>query len=161
MMNNDEILTRLRLLEDERAITRTLYQYAHAQYSGDQRQFLNCFAVDAIIERSRHGKVIAGHGEIAEYFDAISHAPEDYHKHVVIEPVIEIDGDTATVSSDFLYVQRNASGPFISHFGHYADEMVRDADGTWRFARRRLLTEAAAPGPNATIKGSPGRDRRA
>ena len=160
-MDSTEILTRLRLLEDERAITRTLYHYAHAQYSGDKRQFLNCFTDDAIIERSRHGKIIVGHDEIAEYFDAISHAPVDYHKHVVIEPIIEIDGDAAIVSSDFLYVQRNSEGPFISHFGHYADEMVRDRDGNWRFTRRQLLTEAAAPGPNATIKGSPGRDRPA
>ena len=158
-MESAEILTRLRLLEDERSIVRTLYRYAHAQYNGDREQFLDCFTESAVIERSRHGKIIAGRAEIADYFDAISHAPDDYHKHVVFEPLIDIVDDVATVSSDFLYVQRTSDGPFISHYGHYADELIRGADDQWRFTRRQLLTEAAVPGPNVTLKGNPGRDR--
>ena len=150
-----ETLDRLRLPEDERSITRTLHRYAHAMYNGDRSLFLDCFSEDAVIERSRHGMEVVGHEAISEFFDAITHAPADYHKHVIVEPVIEIDGNAASVSSDFLYVQ-DRDGPLISHFGHYADELVRGADGAWRFLRRVIQTEAVSPHDVSTIKGNPG-----
>jgi uncharacterized protein (TIGR02246 family) len=151
----EEILVRLRLLEDEREITRTLYRYAQAQYNGDRSQFLDCFTDDAVIVRTRHGREVVGAAAIGEFFDAITHVPEAYHKHVVIEPVIEIAGDEAVVSSDFLYVQ-DRDGPMISHFGHYADVMARGPDGRWRFRRRELQTEAVSPRDVSTIRGEPG-----
>jgi uncharacterized protein (TIGR02246 family) len=155
VMDLTEIVDRLRLLEDERLITQTLYRYAHAHYNGDRSMFLDCFTEDAVIERSRHGMEMVGHDAIADFFDAISHAPTDYHKHVVVEPLIEIDGDTATVSSDFLYVQ-DREGPLISHFGHYADVFARGADGVWRFRRRAIQTEAVSQSDVSTTEGNPG-----
>lgn len=152
----DEVVERLRALEDERQITRTLYRYAHAQYNGDRTMFLDCFTADATIVRTRHGREVAGHDAISEFFDAISHAPEAFHKHVVIEPVIDVRDDTADVSSDFLYVQ-DRGGPMISHFGHYRDVLVRCEDGAWRFSLRELQTEAVAPGNVSTVEGDPGR----
>jgi uncharacterized protein (TIGR02246 family) len=151
----DELLARLRVLEDEREITRTLHHYAHAQYNGDRAQFLDCFTADAVIVRTRHGREVVGSEAIAAFFDAITHVPEAYHKHVVIEPLIEIDGDEAVVSSDFLYVQ-DRDGPMISHFGHYADVLVRGDDGRWRFRRRELQTEAVSPHEVSTVRGNPG-----
>ena len=147
---------RLRRLEDERAIERTLYRYAHAQYDGDRDKFLDCFTDDAVIERTRHERVVVGRDAIAAFFDANTHKPVAYHKHAVIEPLIEIDGDTATVSSDFLYVQNRYGGPMISHFGHYADELVRCPDGAWRFRRRAVQTEATSTRDVTTISGEPG-----
>jgi ketosteroid isomerase-like protein len=149
------IVGRLRLLEDEQAITRTLYRYAHAMYNGDRELFIDCFTDDAVIERTRHGRLVAGRPEIAAFFDAITHVPTACHKHVVIEPLIDVDGDVATVSSDFLYVQ-DRDGPMISHFGHYADELIRCPDGAWRFRRRALGTEATSPQEVSTIAGNPG-----
>lgn len=156
-MELNEIVTRLRVLEDEREITRTMYRYAHAQYNGNKAVFLDCFAEDAVIVRSRHGREVVGKAEIDAYFDTITHAPEAYHKHVLVEPLVEVDGDTATASSDFLYVQDGKAGPLISHFGHYADKLARGADGSWRFTRRELQTEAVNPGPVSTVRGDPGR----
>jgi uncharacterized protein (TIGR02246 family) len=152
----EELVERLRALEDEQQITRTLYRYAHAQYNGDRAMFLDCFTPDATIVRSRHGREVVGHDAIAEFFDAITHAPDVFHKHVVIEPVIDVQGDSAEVSSDFLYVQ-DRNGPMISHFGHYRDLLARCADGTWRISRRELQTEAVARGDVSTIEGDPGR----
>ena len=82
-------------------------------------------------------------------------APPDYKQHVVVQPLIEIDGDTATVSSDFLYVQ-DRDGPLISHFGHYADVLARGADGVWRFRRRAIQTEAVSRREVSTLEGNPG-----
>jgi uncharacterized protein (TIGR02246 family) len=152
----DEIMRRLQALEDEQQITRTLYRYAHAQYNGDRAMFLDCFTEDATIVRTRHGREVSGREAISAFFDAITHAPEALHKHVVVEPVIDIHGDTAEVSSDFLYVQ-DRNGPMISHFGHYRDVLVRCVDGAWRLARKELQTEAVAPGNVGTIEGDPGR----
>lgn len=155
-MDLSEVIVRLERLEDERAIVRTMYRYAHAQYNGDREMFLDCFTEDAEVERTRHGRVVRGRAGIGAWFDMISHAPEEYHKHVLVEPVIDIDGDRAVVSSDFLFVQDCDTGPFISHFGHYTDELERCADGEWRLRRRALKTEATAPGEVAAIRGDPG-----
>ena len=155
----DDIQARLSLLEDEREITRTLYRYAHAQYNGDRAMFLDCFTPDAVIVRTRHGREVVGADAIAEFFDAITHLPEACHKHVVIEPLIEIEGDEAVVSSDFLYVQ-DRDGPMISHFGHYADVLVRGRDGRWRFRRRELQTEAVSPRDVSTIRPDVGTEIR-
>jgi ketosteroid isomerase-like protein len=98
----DELATRVARLEDESAIVRTLNRYAHALYNGDRGEFLDCFTDDAVLERARHGRRVEGRQALIEFFEAVTHAPEAYHKHVVIEPVVDLDGDVAAVSSDFL-----------------------------------------------------------
>src|SRR5688500_6213925 len=107
-MESAEILTRLRLLEDERSIVRTLYRYAHAQYNAARRQSLDCVTDCPIINQSRHVKIITALEDIKEYNDAISHAPHDNHQNLVYAPVIEKVSDIATVASHFLHMHRPA-----------------------------------------------------
>ncbi|MDT4918135.1 MAG: hypothetical protein QOH89_2835 [Pseudonocardiales bacterium] len=69
------------------------------------------------------------------------HAGSPGTRHVTANPVIEVDGDTASARSSYVVFQ-GAPGfalqPIIS--GRYADTFTR-TDGSWRFARRQFFVD--------------------
>jgi ketosteroid isomerase-like protein len=135
---------RLQLLEDEREIQRTMARYGHSLDAGDEDVFMDCWAEGAVLEWPITGR-LEGLDEIRRGFRAHSHAPEKWHKHLMVEPVIETDGDTATVGSMFLRVDQFGGRPVLHTFGRYADRLVRCPDGEWRFVHRVPILEALNP----------------
>src|SRR5262245_1035733 len=94
------VVERLVRLEDEAAIRDTLYAYGSALDYGDRDQFIDCFTSDAdYYVTMRIGDSGAfefhGHDELRGYFDAHTHAPTAWHKHVTTNAVITLDGDSA------------------------------------------------------------------
>lgn len=134
---------RIRLLEDERAILQTLYTYGHSIDYGFEDEFLDCWTEDAVLYWPT--KEMHGHDELREAFRAHTHAPSTYHKHVMVEPRIRIEGDRATVESMFARLDPYPEGPQIFSFGRYVDILMRCSDGRWRFIERRAQSEAARP----------------
>lgn len=62
--------------------------------------------------------------------------PPDFRKHVMVHPMIEVDGDRATVEAYWLLLERSADGqPVLSAFGQYHDRLVKQ-EGRWRIAER-------------------------
>ena len=56
--------------------------------------------------------------------------------HLVMNPVIDVDGDTATAKSNWAFVTRSETdAPVFAMLGTYYDELRRTADG-WKFSRR-------------------------
>jgi hypothetical protein len=56
--------------------------------------------------------------------------------HLVLNPVIDVHGDTATATSTWAFVTRgDADAPVLSMLGTYYDELRR-TDAGWRFSRR-------------------------
>ena len=151
-MNDD-----LALLLDERAITRLLHRYAHAMDAGDEQAWVDAFTPDAVFDvvevvggRRVHRE--EGHGDLARYVASYPKPPR-FRKHVVVDPVIEVDGDVARVEAYWLLLERDdADGrPVVAAFGHYHDRLVR-VDGGWRIAERHAdvqATNAAPPSPPA------------
>jgi hypothetical protein len=143
-METDGLLARVRVLEDERAILQTLYQYGHAMDYGPDADFIDCFTPDGVwdvrMRRTPDGAfACVGHGEIAASLEAQTsvRAPALYAKHLVIEPQIVVDGDEASVRSYFLRVEPRDDGPTqIVASGRYLDRLVRCADGRWRMTER-------------------------
>ena len=74
-----------------------------------------------------------------------TNAPDVYHKHMLMEPTIEIDGDRATALSYFSRFDRSLNGPLVSSFGAYRDVFVRCPDGRWRIKERRAEIEGRVP----------------
>lgn len=132
---------RLRQLEDQQAILQTLYGYGHGLDYGLEDAWIDCFTEDAVLDWPGRA-LMRGHAELRVGFRAHTHAPAVYHKHVVVEPMVTIDGDTATVHSMFARLDRYPDGPGIRAFGRYRDRLVRGADGRWRFCERYPEIEA-------------------
>jgi len=145
--STDALEARLARLEDERAIARTMYEYASAIDYGDRALFLDCFTEDADWRVTKRfdpdkGVHVHGHEELGKFFDWHTHAPDAYHKHITINSLIDCDGDTARATSYTIRVDSLEVGPAIIYASsRYVDEFVRGADGRWRFRSRTSETE--------------------
>jgi ketosteroid isomerase-like protein len=143
-MDADALLARLQVLEDERAILQTLYQYGHSMDYGPDADFVDCFTDDGVWEvRMRRipdgGFTCRGRDQITASLEAQTsvRAPALYAKHLLIEPRIVLDGDTASVESYFARIEPRDDGPTqIVASGRYLDRLVRGDDGRWRFTHR-------------------------
>lgn len=150
---------RLRHLEDERSILRTLYAYGHAIDYGLEGEFLDCWVESAqLVWRGTPERELAyeerrfdGRAAIAEAFRSHTHAPVVFHKHLLHQPQITVGGDRASVESGFARLDETERGPLLRSFGRYRDVLVRCPDGRWRFERREAVIESsvAAGAPTA------------
>lgn len=141
---------RVRLLEDERDVLRALYAYGYAIDYGLEDEFAGCWAEHAVLVwgKTEHRELaqfpvrrLEGRPAILEAFRAHTHAPDLFHKHVLLQPAIRIDGDRAHVESGFERVDESPHGPVLRSFGRYRDELIRCEDGRWRFVRREAEVE--------------------
>lgn len=142
-MEVEELVRRLRALEDERSILDTLYAYGHSIDYGLRDEWLGCWEAGAVLTWPH--ATFTGIEEIARAFDEHSHAPQAYHKHLLIEPRIALNGDIASVASYFARLNDSASGPVIRSFGRYRDTLRRGEDGRWRFTERLTDRESLIP----------------
>jgi hypothetical protein len=147
-----ELIKRLAALEVERAILRTLYRYGHSIDYGLEQEWVDCFTADGVFDvRRRVGGASAryeGRAALAAFIAQHTRAPGKYHKHMLVEPVITVNGNQATVQSYFTRMDATSDGrPFIRAFGRYLDRMVKGADGVWRFKERVAEVEATGEGP--------------
>lgn len=147
-----ELLRRLATLEEERAILQTLYRYGHSIDYGLEQEWVDCFTEDGVFDvRRRVGPASAryeGRAALAAFIAQHTRAPGRYHKHMLVEPVIMVSGDQATVQSYFTRLDATHDGrPFIRAFGRYMDRMVKGTDGVWRFKERVAEVEAVGEEP--------------
>jgi ketosteroid isomerase-like protein len=142
---------RLAALVAHAEITAVLHRYGAAVDYGDEAAWVDCFTEDATFEgdnkitgvRSTLGR---GRAELARFVAGHTRAPELYHKHLVIDPVIEVDGDEASCRSYFAVLVAGPGGlPAIGNFGRYVDRLRREDDGRWRIAQRVAEIEAWSP----------------
>ena len=163
MTGVDELARRLRALEAERDVLATLYRYGHALDYGAEKDWVDCFTATAHYEIRELPAGAAtvrsydGEDELAAFAASHTRAPERFHKHLVADPVIAIDGDRATSVSYFLRLDHVDGERVVYAFGRYLDELVRGADGRWRFAvrvaevesrrARRAPRRGSLPGP--------------
>jgi ketosteroid isomerase-like protein len=147
---------RVRQLEDEKAVLATLTTYCHSIDYDLGELFADLWVEDATltydfaVARARSGTdlgdmTFSGRDAILDFFKGHTHAPRQYHKHLLLDPQIQIDGDRAAVQSYYIRLDEQAAGPQMSSFGRYLDELVRCPDGRWRFVSRRGQAENRVP----------------
>ena len=138
---------RLRRLEDERDVLHTLYQYAHTLDYGPEDEFLDCFTDDAVwaqagrYARPETARRFEGRHGLILFFRHHTHAPDVYHKHLLVEPRIVLDGDDARVESYYIRIDEHPDGVYVRSFGRYRDRVVRCPDGKWRIRERQTESE--------------------
>ena len=145
-----QLASRLRQLEDERAILRTIHLYGRKVDLGLDRDWAELFTEDGIfLCIDQAGEVVIreqGREALAAWVRAFKASETRKMKHLVIAPVVTLDGDTARVVSQFANMVENQDRyqpPHVRFMGQYVDDMVRCDDGEWRFQQR--LSETGAP----------------
>lgn len=126
-------------LADTLAIHELLYRYAELVDAGDFE------GVGALLARGSFAGV-EGAGPIAKLFAATTkrypeHGNSPRTRHLVLNPIVEIDGDTAAARSTFCVVQATETVPLQPIVvGRYADTFGRDESG-WYFTARGVEVE--------------------
>ena len=120
----------LELLLEERAILRALHRYAHAMDSGDEAAWVDSFTPDAVFDvveavggRRVHRE--EGHGDLAAYVAGYP-KPPSFRKHVIVDPVIHVDGDEARVAAYW-----SAAGAATTTPARPASERSATTTTTW------------------------------
>ncbi len=148
----DDLARRLDLLEAERAVLARLHAYAHTLDYGDAEGWVDCFCEDGAFDvRGRGGsgagsRVVAGRDELRAFVRYFSRPPEGYHKHCLVEPMISVEGDSASATSYLFLLHDVEDAPRLQVFGRYRDRLRREGDGAWRFELRIAEIESVAPG---------------
>ncbi|TRW76372.1 nuclear transport factor 2 family protein [Mycolicibacterium sp. 018/SC-01/001] len=124
---------------DRLAVTELLYRYAELIDAGD---------FDGVGRLLGRGDFmgVAGSEAIAALFVATTRRFPDHGntprtRHLVLNPVVDVTGDTAAARSTFCVVQQTdtvALQPIV--VGRYADTFARDDDG-WYFTQRTVDVE--------------------
>jgi hypothetical protein len=158
----EQLLSRLELLEAERAILRRLHAYGHATDRADAEAFADCFTADGVcdVQDPSGGPVarrVVGRAALVALMKGFARPPASRHRHLLIEPVIEVDPtlDTARATSYFAVVREHEGAPCVWAFGRYLDELVRERDGDWRFARRTAALDSVDASQPPLAEGSP------
>jgi len=137
----DDVATRLRRLEDEQAIGRLLVDYGRTLDARDFAAYAALFAQDGEWQGtlgSYHGPAAIRAAMEKIFSAAAADIPKGQNFHVMTNFGIQVQGDRATASSKFLFVQLRKGKPEATVAGRYEDELVREG-GAWRFLRRRAL----------------------
>jgi hypothetical protein len=142
----ERALARLEVLEAESAILRTLYQYGHCYDYNEYENWVDCFTDDASYDviDARGDTIIScrGRASLYEQTKGHKHALSRWTQHLLMEPMITIDGDRAQSVAYFVRTDDVEGRPYISTTGRYHDGLRRGDDGKWRIASRRANMEA-------------------
>ena len=125
-------------VDDRLEILELMARYNHCADGGDGEGFADTFTDDALFE----GSMSSARGR-AELVEVIA-AGGGLWKHWLNSPIIEGDGDEATMRVYLLRLHQDRSRDGergIGAVGRYHDTLRRVA-GRWRFARREVFVDA-------------------
>lgn len=129
------------LARDRDAIRDLLAQYTYNGDRGRVAELAACFADDGVLDYP--GNTARGPAGIAAALSGGNGSKNPaltFIRHHITNPLIELNGDTATARSYFTV--HTDIGP--DHSGTYSDALQRNADG-WRFATRKVRVDWQSP----------------
>lgn len=131
----DELVARLRRLEDLEAIRQVFVDYGHHLDRGDLDAYAGLFAEDGELLLGPMGRA-RGRAEICELMGRATAASAGRSWHLITNPIIQLDGDRATAEVMWTVVVRGEDGrAVLSMLGRHRDVLVR-GEGRWWFQRR-------------------------
>lgn len=124
--------------DDESAIRRLLADYCHLLDDGRFDEWIALFDEDVVFVVM--GNRLRGRDDVRSFIEPAQQ--EDARgQHMLGEPVIEVDGDTARVATDYVFVSRANT---ILSTGRYLDVMRRAQD-RWCFVSREIVFSGDIP----------------
>jgi hypothetical protein len=140
---------------DRQEVLDVLYSYCYAIDYGDIPAWLECFTLDAVYDvrvgehvgAPQRSVICTGHEQLRAFAVAHTHAPEHWHKHLTLQPIVTVAGDRASSVSTFIRVDVSGRDPYVRAFGRYRDDLARGLDGRWRIASRIAEVDAISSLP--------------
>jgi 3-phenylpropionate/cinnamic acid dioxygenase small subunit len=120
---------------DHFAILGVLAAYCHACDDGDFDRLSELFTPEGTFTYAV--REVAGRAALREYFTEVQ-TPERRGKHLTANPVLSIDGDAATVTSDWVFLVFDQGVLVPKLTGRYEDTLVRAGQG-WQLAARLVV----------------------
>lgn len=140
---------RVKVLEDQQAIIKLKARYVNCNDGGwkgpthsDPQAVADMFTEDGVWDGRPSTGYAKGRAEIRQLFEAFGAVP--FIVHYVTNPVIEVDGDTATGHWHALVTITAPGEQALWNLGLYIDEYARTGDG-WKFKSLRFETAATTP----------------
>ena len=125
-------------LEEKDAIREVLAEYCFRLDAGRYEDMAALFTADGTWDTA-FGKATghAGIAALARDIRARAGGNRPRAIHLVTNIVIALNGENATVRSNWTVVQNNPAGPKIGSGGGYADQMAKQG-GQWLFRYRKI-----------------------
>lgn len=123
-------------LEDVHAIQRLKHDYCFAIDGGDYERWVSLFTEDGRFVRDS-GETFEGHDELHTFASEGFDESFEHSAHVVTNPAVDVDGETATGRWYLVLFYRDADGNDGWRQARYDDE-YRRVDGEWRVAESSL-----------------------
>ncbi|MFG2973308.1 nuclear transport factor 2 family protein [Streptomyces sp. NPDC048331] len=135
----EDLLRRLRVLEDKQALRRLMIRGWRALDRKDWRAWIECWAEDAVLEFEPWGEIHGRDAVRAKVEQAEAHFPS--MQHHILNMDFQVEGDRATGVGYMWFVAVTGSGrnpaPY-SMGGPYDWDYRRAPDGGWLLTRQRL-----------------------
>jgi hypothetical protein len=132
---------------EERGILRTMNRYSRALDYWLPDEWLDVFTVGAryetVLPDGSQFCLLSRREDFVRFLAEYPHPPQHRQKHMLVNPVIDVDAEVAEGDSGWLFFTSDPGGlrPRLVAFGRYVDRFERQ-DGVWRIADRRCETEA-------------------
>lgn len=150
---NDDTARALAALQDRAAVEDLLQEYYRHLGSGAHEGFDTFFTEDALLDVN--GFIAQGHKAIQGLYDRAGGSekpaavpPEKMHMDYMhlTNPLVRIDGDTATASMFWTGVVSNDlnAPPEFEEMGREYDLLVKK-DGKWKIKKRIIVADAGMP----------------
>jgi ketosteroid isomerase-like protein len=136
------LAARVQALEDAAGVLQVLMDYRRHVDARDFHAYASLFAADGVWSGSLG--TATGPAEIESLLKtALDVYPDDSTReyHLIANPEIVVDGDTASAESTFCLITRGEGDtPVVALVGRYRDALVR-AEGRWKFRHRETLLD--------------------
>jgi uncharacterized protein (TIGR02246 family) len=129
-------------VQDRLAIEDLFVRYTTALDRGDIETLVDCFTPDGSLDSPAVGSH-AGHAAIrafAERFAAFNRRGAQL-RHVISNLAVEIDGERARATCYLLNILTRDGESRLLAPGRYECDLVKSADGRWRFRRRVVMLD--------------------
>lgn len=140
---------RVKILEDQQEIVKLKARYVNLNDGGwkgpthtNPQAVADMFVDDGVWDGRPSTGYAQGRAEIKALFEAFGAVP--FIVHYVTNPIIEVDGDTATGNWHALVTMTVPGEQAVWSLGLYLEEYVRTPDG-WKFRSLRFETAATSP----------------
>lgn len=140
---------RVRILEDQQEIIKLKAKYVNYNDGGwkgpthtNPQAVADMFTEDGVWDGRPGTGYAKGRAEIKQLFETFGAVP--FIVHYVTNPLIEVDGDTATGHWHALVTMTVPGEQALWNLGLYIEEYVRTAEG-WKFKTLRFETAATTP----------------